>query len=212
MSKVEIINRGLSAYLGERGITNLEAPDNRSKLLRLHYDPLRRSLLEKERWIFARGKVALAEVENDRSTIWEKKYAKPANTIEIHWVNDLVVANYHQSRGENPDAERENEGQYIYCNVDQAFCQFTKDVEDTSLMPQYFKEALSAMIAASVAMPITKSVDRARFAQDSANNLIEMAVAENEQLEPPIDMPESQVLKARGADYDFHYRRYDSDY
>ncbi|MEM8838113.1 MAG: hypothetical protein AAGE89_08475, partial [Pseudomonadota bacterium] len=157
-------------------------------------------------------KVALAEVTNERTETWRYKYARPARAIEIHWVNDLIVAQYRISRGENPDAERENEGAFLYCDVPAAHCQYTKDEEDTSIMPQFFKEALSAMIAASVALPITQSVDRARFAQTAANDLIDMAIAENEQLEPPIRMPEAGYLDARGATYDFHFRQMTTDY
>lgn len=202
MSVVQICNRGASQYLGLPRVNNLNEGTPQSEQYELHYDDLRRSLLEKHWWVFAKCIQALAQVTNDRPDEWKFKYQLPANVLDVHWVNDPAVATAAMKRGDNPDAERQMYGQFIYTNVEKAWIEFTCDEENTDLMPQYFKDALSAMVASAVAMPLTESVSRARFAGEQAEMKVDMAIARDEELMPPIDMPEADYLQVRDGQSD----------
>lgn len=198
MSKIQILNVGLSRYLGQQRINALDEGTPRSEECELHYDDLRRTLLEAHWWDFAKHSQALAEVTNDRTSDWDYKYQRPANVLDVHWVNDPSVAAYLIEQDENPDAERLNVGEFIYCNVPAAYMEFTYDENNTDKMPQYFKNAISAMVAAAVAMPLTESVSRAKFAAEQAEILVESAIAKDEDNSPPVAMPDADYIKARG--------------
>lgn len=199
MSVVQICNRGLSKYIGGGRITSITESGTRAEQCNLHYDDERRGLLEKHWWTFAKTRVVLAELVNDRPNEWLYKYKKPANILEIHWVNHPEVARTEIAMHRNPDTERHIEGEAIYCNVQFATMQYTQDIENTDLMPQYFKDALSARLASAICVSITESVDRARFAGEQAIELTDNAIAEDEQNTPPIDRPDAEYLQARGV-------------
>ena len=199
MSIVQICNRGASQYLGLGRINSLEEGSPQAEQYELHYNDLRRSLLEKHWWTFAKTRQALALGLNDRKSEWAFKYNRPAGVVDIHWVNDPTVARYKKNKNDNPDCDRETSGQSIYCDVPLCYIEFTRDEENTDIMPQYFKDALSAMIAAAVAMPLTESVNRAKFAAEQAQIMIDIAIAEDEQNAPPIRMPDADYIDARGA-------------
>jgi len=202
MSVVQICNRGASRYLGLPRVNSLDEGTPQSEQYELHYDDLRRSLLERHWWVFAKRIQALARVTNDRPEEWKFRYQRPSNVLDVHWVNDPAVATAAMRRGDNPDSGRQNYGEFIYSNVDKAWIEFTCDEENTDLMPQYFKDALSAMVAAAVAMPLTESVARARFAGEQAEAMIDMAIARDEEMMPPIDMPAADYLRARDGTSD----------
>lgn len=199
MSKVQICNRGASQYLGVGRINSFSEASPQAEQYELHYDDLRKSLLEKHWWVFATGIQRLAQVENDRPNEWAFKYVQPGNIIKVRWVNELSAATQLAAAGKNPDTPRKMVEGYIYSNVADASVEFTKNEENTDLMPQYFKEALSGMVAAAVAMPITQSVSRAKFASDQAGLRIDEAIAHDEDETPLILLPYAEYHEARGA-------------
>lgn len=178
---VQICNRGLSMYLGKGRINDLSENSPAAVQCDLHYDDTLESLLQTHNWNFAKGRVALAELENDRPSEWSHKYARPSGALFVRWVNDPLVAQHMIERGEDPDAEREMVGQNIYSNVPAAHCEFTQKITDTTLFPPKFRDALSALIAASVAIPLTKDFRLAQNAQNQAVTRVDEAIARDMQ-------------------------------
>lgn len=199
MSVVNICNIGLSRYLGYQRMNAITEESPQAEECNLHYDALRKSLLEMHWWDFAKERVALAEVTNDRPDEWDHKYERPADVLDIHWVNDPDVASALILQNKNPDCERVNFREYVYCNVNEAWIEYTRDEDTSELFPQYFRDALSAMIAAAVAMPLTESVSRAKFAGEQATIKIDNAIAMDEDDQPPIEMPLPQHMIDRGV-------------
>lgn len=200
MSVVHICNRGGSQYLGLERVNNLNEGTPQSEQYQLHYDDLRRALLERHWWTFAKCVQPLARVVNDQPGAWGYKYQRPSNALSVHWINDPAVATAAMKRGDNPDSERQDYGPFIFSNVPAACIQFTCDLADTDRMPQYFRDALSAMVASAVAVALTESVSRAKFAAEQAEILIEQAVAKDEEMMPPITMPQAHYIAARTGD------------
>lgn len=179
-SSVQICNRGLSKYLGLPRINNLDEATPVAELCKLHYEDSLRVLTEHHWWSFAAGRNVMAELPNDRPQEWNYKYQKPADALAIRWVNDPVVAANLLEVGEEPDSDRLLFGQHIYSNVFGAACEFSKLIDDATKFPQYFADALSAEIAASVAMSLTEDMNRARNAFSEAERLLEEAVVLDE--------------------------------
>lgn len=180
MSKVQICNRALSTYLGVGRINALTENNPQAQQCDLHFDDTLAGLLESHWWVFATGRQVLAEVTNDRSTEWAYKYAMPADAIDIRWVNEPTTARARMSAFQSPDTEREMIEGFIYSDIQGAVCQYTKLVTDTALFPQYFSDALSAALAANMAMALTEDIKRARNAMEAAMARLDAAIAMDE--------------------------------
>lgn len=182
MSKVQVCNRALSKYLGAKSINSLDEETAEAEQCKLHYDDTLKGLLEYHPWTFANTRQVLAEKTNDRTKEWTYRYQLPANCLYLRWVNDPEVARYMIQQDLNPDSSREMSGDNIYSDVNGAVCEFTTLVEDVNLMPQLFKDALSAALAAAICMPITEDVSRQRNAEGAAQELLDIAAARDEAL------------------------------
>lgn len=199
-SIVEICNVGLSAYLGEPRITSLADTSRAAIECNLHYDPTRRMLLERNWWHFATGRQTLAQVTNDRAQEWLFKYSRPTPSIAIRWINDPFVARMRLNAHLSPDTERETTVDAIYSDTPSAVCEFTRDINDPTVYPQSFREALSAALAARIAMPLTQDVRRAREARDVAQEMLSIAIAEDFRNQPPQEQGLPHYLQDRGVD------------
>lgn len=209
-SVVEICNVGLSAYLGESRITSLSDTSKAAIECALHYEPTRRMLLERNWWHFASGRQTLAQLVNDRSTEWLFKYSRPTDAIAIRWVNDPFVARMRLNARLSPDTERETTVDAIYSDTPAAVCEYTVDLNDPTLYPQSFREALAAALAARLAMPLTQDVRRAREAREVAQEMLSVAMAEDFRNQPPQEQGLPQYLQDRDVDFaGLPYRRGD---
>ncbi len=185
-TQIQICNRALSTYLGMKRINSLDEDSPEAEQCLLHYNDTRKALFEMDEWYFANGRDTLAELTNDR-TEWAYKYQRPADALIIRWVNAVDSARLKQSQGESPDIERETTVTSIYCDVPLAVCKYTQLLTDTSLYPQYFADAFSAMLAAAMAMPLTEDIKRAQNAESQAQARLEHAMLMNEDNTPPVE-------------------------
>lgn len=203
-SDVEICNRALSKYLGAKRITNLNESSPEAEQCNLHYEPTLRSLLSIDEWYFANARQALAPLAvNDRSSEWRFKYQRPANSLIIRWVNHPTAARNAIKMGETPDTERETTQNVIFSDVEGAVCKFTRSIDDASLFPPYFSDALIAMLAANMALGVTQDLKRMQNAERSAEMMVNHAIALNEANSPPVEtrhMPD--WMKDRGVTMD----------
>jgi len=185
MSKVQICNRGLTTYLGVGRIASISEASPQAEQCSLHFDDTLQSLLESHWWLFATGRQTLAELANDRASEWAYKYQRPADLLSIRWVNLPASAMILIAADQTPDTPRIVTADAIYSNVPYAACEFTKQISDTSLFPQYFSDALSAAIASNIAMPLTEDLRRAQNAMNAAGERLDRAIALDEEQMPP---------------------------
>lgn len=199
MSKIQICNRALTTYLGAGRINSLTEETPEAEQCNLHYDDCLRTMLEEHPWTFATSRQVLAELTNDRPDEWSYRYQRPSNCLRVHWVNDPAVANYKIEMSEDPDEAREMLQDNIYSNVPLAVCEFTTLLDDTSKFSQLFKNALSALLASTIALPITEDLKRFSNASNIHVDLMDKAIAHDEQQEPVrVHEPVAGYLKARG--------------
>lgn len=183
MSQIQICNRALTTYLGEGRISSLDEGSPAAEQCSIHYDDTVEALLSLYDWRFARGFQTLALLENDRVGVWLYRYARPTEALHISWVNKDADARFMIAHGDTPDTDRELVGDSIYSDTQFASCQFIKSVTDTERFPQYFKDAISAMLAASISMPLTQNVKIAERAEQRAEQRIDQAITRAEQEE-----------------------------
>jgi len=198
-SKVEICNVALTTYLGEGTINSLTEGSPAAVQCNLHYDRCLRGLLEWHWWEFAKERQVLAEVTNDRDTIWGYKYQRPADALAIRWVNTAEDARAAIALGKSPDTPREITQTAIYSDVQTAVCEYTALKEDPALFTQSFRDALSARIAAAIAMPITQNGRLASEAMRASQYLAEVAAMNDDsESEATAYAETASWLQARG--------------
>lgn len=201
-SAVEICNVALSSYLGARSITAMEQQTPEAEACRLHYDRVRRSLLERADWTFATRRAALARLaDNDRET-WTYRYARPADMLKLRWVNAGALVGTGYSVGRTPDAIREISGDAIYTHMPGAVIEYTADVTDTTLFPSSFGDAFAASLAAAIAMAITRDGAKMQAAQENATMLLEQAIVNDANQRPNIPVvhiPATLTVRGIGA-------------
>lgn len=176
-SQVQICNVALTTYLGVDIITSLDEGSPEAIQCDLHYDRCLRALLERHWWTFALGRQVLAQQTNDRNNEWAFKYQRPADAMNICWVNEPKTAMAMLQKNRSPDTRRHITENDIYSDVSGAVCEFTRFVDDPTKYPQVFADALSAHLASAMAMPLTKNGRLARDAMDAANYLTDLAMA-----------------------------------
>lgn len=174
-SKVQIANIALSTYIGSARINSLEEGSKGALQAELHYDSVRRELLEAWPWSFARRRMALAKhAINDRPE-WASKFAIPSKCLLLRWVNDPQEAKDAIQAGEIYDTPREIDGQAIYSDLDQASCEYIYDEEDVSRFSEKFVAAFAAALAARMAISITETASKAQYAAGAFEQLIDEA-------------------------------------
>lgn len=179
-SKVQICNRALSAHLGVGRINALSEDAPAAEQCNLHYDDTLQTLLELHRWSWAQRQDVLAELTNDRSTEWAHAYQVPSNCLRIHWVNDAATARSLMALNRDPDTDREILGDTLYSDVPTASIRYTTLVEDPTIFPMAFQNALAASLAANMALPLTENGRLAAQSMDMAERLIERAIVHDE--------------------------------
>lgn len=198
-SKVEICNVALTTWLGAETINSLTEGTPAAVQCNLHYDRCLRGLLEWHWWEFAKERQVLAELTNDRDTVWDYKYQRPADALAIRWVNDAATARDMIAMGRSPDTPRAITQTAIYSDVQTATCEYTALKDDPSIYSQLFRDALSARIAASIARPITENAAIARDAAQAARQLAEEAAMHDDSESEATDYAETASwLQVRG--------------
>ena len=144
-SKVKICNLALTAGLGANPITSFTEGTKEADLCNDLFDLLRDMLLAAHPWDFAKKWVSLAE---DASyTIMDARYsyayAPPSDYIR-------------PVRGETRPINFERRGAVLLSNDSPLKLEYIYRIEDTTLYPIYFVNALAALIRANVAGPLAK--------------------------------------------------------
>ncbi len=176
-SAIAICNVALTTYLGSRTITAFEETSPEAVQCKLHYDRIRRSLLERWPWVFAsRREKLVEETLNDRAGAWSYRYARPGHMAAIRWVNDVTAARMAMQLGQSPDTLREVTADSIYSDVPDAVIEYTRDVTDPTIFSSGFADALAAHLAAAIAMPITRDAAKVTGAKREAEELLNQAM------------------------------------
>lgn len=117
-SAIATCNVALTTYVGTRTITSFDESLVEAEQCKLHYDRIRRSLLERWPWVFAARRESLvAETIDNRAGAWSYRYARPGHVIADRWVNDMTTARQAMPLGQTPDSPREMTADSIYSDV-----------------------------------------------------------------------------------------------
>jgi hypothetical protein len=196
-SIVQICNVALTAYIGASRINSLSEDSPEARACDTHYDDVVRWCLEAYWWNFATGRQVLAQLTNDRDE-WEYRYQMPSDALQIRWVNDPETARLKLAQGQSPDITREITGTDIYCDLEDAACEYTKAITDPTLFPQSFADAVSAQLATRIVLPLTEDNRRANSTFEIAQRNLEEAFMRDARNTPPFTPGLPSYLTARG--------------
>ena len=156
MNETEICNLALS-YIGKGRINSLDDASEEAKKCRVHYDHDRRRLLMMFPWGFAKRTEKLALLEASVPG-WRYVYAFPAGCLWVRYVFDAPHAR--EKAADRQEFEAVLFGaamRAVATDVPLAYAQFVADVRNTDFFSALFVEALSHLLAASIAMGVTGS-------------------------------------------------------
>ena len=154
-SKLDICNMAL-AILGQVDMSSLTEENQRARLCNQYYDIVRQQLLRAHDWSFAKATAKLSLIRQETNKgVMEFVYSKPAKSLFITKIyNEGQLEKAGHFRLEYDSVKKE---EVIRSQVENAMCEYTRDVEETSLYDSQFVEAFSAALAAKMAMSLTGS-------------------------------------------------------
>lgn len=194
-TQLKICNQALS-LLGERPIAALDGSTPAARILELHWEQVRDSLLRSHRWNFARKRASLTAEETAPAFGWAYSYALPSDNLRVLELNGV--------QAKMSDADFEIEGAYLLTDAEEAKIIYIYRVTDTTLYDSLFTEALSLKLAIACCLEITQSqTKKGELLQElTALSLPEAQVTDSNETRSPIVLPGtgSATLAARGSD------------
>ncbi len=178
----EIGNMALSRLGTTATIADLAENSTEARQINAWYSVVRDDLLGKIDWSFARVYQALAQSGTPPAR-WAYSYAYPSDCLKIWrldfgssvWVWGSPTALF--------EIASDGSNSFLYCNDQQALAVYSQRVTDPNRFSAAFTLAFVETLAARIAYPITQKRDVAQTLLQSANMILEdaMADAANEQ-------------------------------
>lgn len=169
-SQVDIANMAL-AHIGMRAITSISADEPSAEACNEFWIPSRDEVLSEHRWPFANTQAALAEL-TDQVIGWDFTYAYPSAAARVFYVYDEGSV----------DRKEENDFEVVYipsgnkrvicCDLEDAYCEYTYKVSDTTLWDAKFVMAFSYRLASAICHTLTGDADKALKLMDVYNGLM----------------------------------------
>jgi hypothetical protein len=136
--------------LGQKPVQSLVGGDDKITACRVLYPIEMEALLSSYPWKFAQSKIQLARVTEAPVNEWKYAYTLPSGRIGD-------PSTYYDSGevGAVPILEWEVQGNNLLTDAEQIFCDYTFDVSEPR-WPAYFVKLASLVMAAALAMPLTR--------------------------------------------------------
>lgn len=169
MNTIDICNIAMALVGVDRGIESLDDDSPEARYCKVLFPQIRQNLLRDHPWRWASRRVALATL-TETITAWDYAYAYPSECLKVLAVED-----------EDPDPAIQYEHEIraltgstlaICCDVYQAYCRYTKDVDDANLFDPSFVEAITHRLASRLALSLSGQKDVAQALGDEADRAL----------------------------------------
>lgn len=208
--------------LGNIGITqtieNIDDNNERARMCKLYYEPLRDQLIRKHTPNFAQAVVALALVSGDPPPGWEYQYRYPTDCLfakqltdedgarqgasvisESVWSSDAWLG-LRLSQHKIPFEVRADPsvtGRIIVTDLEDAHLWYTKKVTDPNQFDPEFVVGLSWALASAIAIPLKVNPNIAQYATNMARGMMGEAQAGEQTEQQPLDDRMSPSISGR---------------
>lgn len=199
-SKVQICNLALSRVAVSSFIGNIETERSKEAIVcNRWYDHCRRVVLQDFDWGFARRREALALTGGTAPTHWLYEYVYPNLCLSVR---SLVHPSTPTPRKDQKiPYEIGNDGtqRVIYTDLEDAEVVYTVDVTNANLFPPLFENALSALIASEIAIPLTIKPDMIAQARQAYLQFKDQAMRADANEGETGSEPDSEYIAYRNA-------------
>ena len=204
-SKLEIWNMALVNITQSPSIQGVNEDSTEANYCRTYYDRARRSLLQGHDWNFARKRLTLAVIDDERNRPeWKYQYAYPTDCLQGRKIlpvnsstnaallySERVKVQYPlvpfevavlPSTGLSGSVDQK----VVWTNKEDAVLEYTYNQENPAFFSEDFSMALSWQLAKFIAKPITNktSVEDRAISQANHFTLVARASNMNERREP----------------------------
>jgi hypothetical protein len=167
--------------LGTNTITSYEDDSTEAKVMRVHYDNARDSLLEAHDWSFARKLFKPSKLAAEPSWGWANAFAIPHDIRRVTGVWDRDDTGFSRSNyttGQPPEqVTYEINSGNILTNADTLYCKGIRDIDDEGIYPALFIQAFAAQMAVLGCYAITESNSKLQAMQALATQYLRDAVS-----------------------------------
>ena len=178
MNRTENSNMSLS-FIDRQRIDSLDDTSEEAKTCKIYYDHTRERLLRMFSWGFARRLEKLA-LREDTVPGWDYCYGYPQECLAVQLVFDEENAAMREmERQEFQVISFTGNDRVIGTNVELAWAEYIGNVKNTEMFSPEFTEALTRMLAASIAYPLTGNTDLQNMNMQLAQQSIDIAMQEN---------------------------------
>lgn len=156
LTNTDVCNMAL-AHLGKGRIASMEEQTELARQCKLFYDSTKKQLLREYAWGFAKRIIRLAEL-TEESPYWEYLYAYPEKCISVRkiFASDNVNRYIDGDNKDDWDLFLATDNVLaVGCNINEAFMEYTYDVDDVTLFSADFLDALVHMLAFNICLPLT---------------------------------------------------------
>lgn len=203
-SVVFICNLALS-NIGKQNIASIDEASAEARTCKQFYAHTRDMLLQSYPWRWAGATQILAEISNTKERRWLYAYQRPADCLKIRRVTDEDMADYVPYQKGTVRAggfDYALEGSVIYTSVSPAYLEYTTRIEDPTVFPTLFQDALGWHLAVRLAMPLTRDPKIRAEAYQLASSTTALAqMADANEVREVSDYP-AEMHEAREPFYD----------
>ncbi|HIP80227.1 MAG TPA: hypothetical protein EYH07_17440 [Kiloniellaceae bacterium] len=137
------------AKIGAARVTSLEEGSRNANLCATLYERCRDDLLRAHSWNFATARTKLAKKSEAPAFGYAAAFALPAD-----WIRSVGAYDNEAGLGA---LDFKIEGGDLLSDAEEVYLRYVRRVEDVTRMPADFREALSALLARELAVPIAQS-------------------------------------------------------
>lgn len=146
---VLICNRALQLVKNTKAIASLTEGTKEANACETIYAELRDTLLEMHHWNFATKRARLARLSEAPAFKYDHQFQLPADFLRL--------VSVHPDSGGRGAMPYKIEGGRLLCDEDEVFCRYIARIADPNLMPATFRNALSKLMASSLATALNQS-------------------------------------------------------
>lgn len=156
MNSTDICNMALSS-IGQGRIVSMEENSEAARQCKIYYNHLRQTLLLSFPWNFAARSVKLAKLEAEVPG-WNEVYAYPNACLAIRQIYDRDGAGRKMDEYAEYSMAAVNDSTRVICtDIENAWADYTADIENAQLFSADFTEALMRGLASALAVPLSGS-------------------------------------------------------
>lgn len=178
MNRTDICNMALSIIKRQR-INSFDDNTEEARECKIYYEHTRKRLLKMYNWGFARHVEKLA-LRTDKIPGWDYIYGYPRECLALQFVFD-------ENHARSKEMERQDfqvititgHDRVICTNVEDAWAEYIFDVKNTEAFSEEFLEALTRLLAADIAIPLTGNSELMQANLQMAERAVALAMQEN---------------------------------